>query len=945
MENLKIEILKKLGFKNVDEETYWKYKIVSFLHDPPEKMLYINNLLKGSHEEASKDYLNMIDSSLIELINDKKDIINLSDQIASGIDRCINLPDIKDFSLQRINPISGDKHDILTKSINKDNIKKVFKDINSKIGNQNDKFKKVFYYLYILLPEILKKEIEEIPPYDFVADTRVPDHSIFDHLIATSAISTSLPNVSFLLFSIGPVQPFIQTSRKTQDLFISSYLISYLSFQGILKVVDLLGPDHIIYPDLRIAPLFKEWVKNKIFNGIINQEINSFLESSNEEKRIANIPNEFLCFVPNENVKDIANAVENSIKEEWKKIVNKVRENIKSELIEDDEFKDKLQSDNNYYDKIWERQIETFPEIYWVSLPWVQQFLNNKEKEENKKNIEDYIEMIKSNFLQDFYFYDLYDTLKSREKKYEINNSIFIFDSYNPGHLYSLYHLLIDKLMFSRKLIKNFSTKPEPSYKCDICGEREVIHIDENDNYSTINSFWKKLGEKFSYNFKVNEKLCCVCTTKRLAQKIYFEDKSDTKHSVFKIGKEQFPPTSEFANVKFKLDLYNKIITNENIEKFKEYLKKIPIKHHPLPKLSNEFKDKLENFSSCDSLFFDEEFIKSKKIINEYPEIKNSELSEIRKEFDELKSSLPSLGKYFSIIYMDGDNIGDWIAGLKTPDLINTLNTNYIEKWRKENPDLFKSFIEKINWISYVYRGDGKAPKTISASIHREISRRLSEFSIQETRKIIEEENYGKIVYSGGDDIMAFVALNSLLDVIKKLRDTFSLEKYMGKRATASMGVVIGHYEEPLSFLLEELRKALKDAKKVGRDRYNIKIIKKSGTIKEFNLPWYIDGISSVDLLKEITFLFSEKILSFNFPYDLDERDFVDFPDEILKNHFQKIWKRNVIDEVKDRDGNLYDRIYKFLEENIRKNRKEGLTDIIEIFMLGKFFAQGEVVE
>ncbi|NLI56169.1 type III-B CRISPR-associated protein Cas10/Cmr2 [bacterium] len=936
MDNLKIEILKKLGFEEISEDTYWKYKIVSFLHDPPEKMLYINNLLKGSHEEASKEYLYVIDSSLIELIKNKKDIINLSDQIASGIDRCINLPDIRDFSLQRINPISGDRHDILTKSINKDNIKKVFKDINSKIGNQNDKFKKVFYYLYILLPEILKKEIEEMSPYDFIADTRIPDHSIFDHMIATSAISTSLPNVSFLLFSIGPVQPFIQTSRKTQDLFISSYLISYLSFKGILKVVELLGPDHIIYPDLRIVPLFKEWVRDKIFNNIDNTEIENYLRSGDEEKRIANIPNEFLCFIPDEYVKDIANAVENSIKNEWKNIRDKVKEDIKSKLIEDDEFKDKFQSVDNYYDEIWERQIETFPEIYWVSLPWVQQSLKNEEKVKNKENIEDYIKMIKSNFLKDFYFYDFYDTLKSREKKYEINNNIFVFDNYNSGHLYSLYHLLIDKLMSSRKLIKDFSTKPEPGYKCDMCGEREVMHINKNDSYSTINSFWGKLREKFSYNFKDNEKLCSVCTTKRLAQIIYFKDK---------IGKEQFPPTSEFANVKFKLDLYNKIITNENIEKFKEYFKKIPIKHHPLPKFINEFKDKLENFSSLDSLFFDEEFIKSEKIIKEYPEIKNTELSEIRREFKELKNFLPSLGKYFSIIYMDGDNIGDWIAGLKTPDLINTFNTNYIEKWKKDNPDLFESFIEKINWISYVYRGDGKAPKTISAAIHREISRRLSEFSIQETRKIIEEENYGKIIYSGGDDIMAFVALNSLLDVIKKLRDTFSLEKYMGKRATASMGVVIGHYEEPLSFLLEELRKALKDTKNVGRDRYTIKIIKKSGTIKEFNLPWYIDGISSVDLLKEITFLFSEKILSFNFPYDLDERDFVDFPDEILKNHFQKIWKRNVIVEAKDRNGNLYDRIYKFLEENIRKNRKEGLTDIIEIFMLGKFFAQGEVVE
>ncbi|NLT70152.1 MAG: type III-B CRISPR-associated protein Cas10/Cmr2, partial [Verrucomicrobiaceae bacterium] len=67
------------------------------------------------------------------------------------------------------------------------------------------------------------------------ADTRIPDHTIWNHLNVTTAFQGALPakeNQSdpahaprLLLFSIGPVQDFIAAARSTRDLWSGSYLL------------------------------------------------------------------------------------------------------------------------------------------------------------------------------------------------------------------------------------------------------------------------------------------------------------------------------------------------------------------------------------------------------------------------------------------------------------------------------------------------------------------------------------------------------------------------------------------------------------------------------------------------------------------------------------------------------------------------------------------------
>lgn len=116
---------------------------------------------------------------------------------------------------------------------------------------------------------------------------------------------------------------------------------------------------------------------------------------------------------------------------------------------------------------------------------------------------------------------------------------------------------------------------------------------------------------------------------------------------------------------------------------------------------------------------------------------------------------------------------------------------------------------------------------------HRDISRALDSFA-DEVRRIIDEHT-GTLVYAGGDDVLAFVPLHTVIECAEKLADDFKtrLEKFQdreGKSPTLSVGIAIGHHLEPLSEILELARKAEKVAKKAGRNALAITVSKRSGS-------------------------------------------------------------------------------------------------------------------
>lgn len=183
--------------------------------------------------------------------------------------------------------------------------------------------------------------------------------------------------------------------------------------------------------------------------------------------------------------------------------------------------------------------------------------------------------------------------------------------------------------------------------------------------------------------------------------------------------------------------------------------------------------------------------------------------------------------KYYAILMMDGDNMGKWFTG-------------------------------------------------DNAENYSRVSKKLASFAMETVPRIIEKEFQGRLVYAGGDDVLAFIPVNQSLQAADKLRFAFSNNKEgLGDEATASAGLIIAHKTAPLQGLLNEVRKLERKAKnyrntQTTKNALAIGVHTRSGEISEAVLPWVMEDGHSVEVLKNIIDLLSND-LSSTFIYHFTE--------------------------------------------------------------------------
>jgi CRISPR-associated protein Cmr2 len=173
----------------------------------------------------------------------------------------------------------------------------------------------------------------------------------------------------------------------------------------------------------------------------------------------------------------------------------------------------------------------------------------------------------------------------------------------------------------------------------------------------------------------------------------------------------------------------------------------------------------------------------------------------------------------------------------------------------------------------------------------------LRNFSLSVTRYIVEKKYLGKLVYAGGDDVVAFVSLEHLFEVMRELRayfsgnisDTGELDfsrssgyveidgeklMVMGTKATASMGVAIAHHLQPLSQSLEAARDMEKWAKQMSdKNAFAISVLKRSGEREEARAHWFYDNgeFDLIEFLITLRNVFSDDHIRPRFIYDLKQ--------------------------------------------------------------------------
>ncbi|MDQ7032455.1 MAG: type III-B CRISPR-associated protein Cas10/Cmr2 [Desulfonauticus sp.] len=228
-------------------------------------------------------------------------------------------------------------------------------------------------------------------------------------------------------------------------------------------------------------------------------------------------------------------------------------------------------------------------------------------------------------------------------------------------------------------------------------------------------------------------------------------------------------------------------------------------------------KDKLETYKNFFKNFDEELFFKenlTEKYLKKYNYLKNEkELANCKKLLNDLYKKYGEPKKYYAIIMLDGDNMGRWLSG------------EYLEN--------------KDNLLDF----------------HKKLSELLGEYT-QSVNSIITKHK-GRLVYAGGDDIMAFVNLNYLFKILKELRKKFPKFENSGfqlkHKSSVSAGIAITHYKTPLSEVLKWTKRMEEEAKERGkRDAFAIAVLKRSGEIHKTVYKWYVNEDFVLDIMHEL---------------------------------------------------------------------------------------------
>jgi CRISPR-associated protein Cmr2 len=345
-----------------DNTTLWQTKLAARLHDPAEKALVLLRDPAGHENGTSRALTRLLglhdigtqpldadnDEALVRTVF-KKGLpaamyhhVQRADWWAAAADRpqwpmeeitlIIKQGEQKSFRVAPwaqvrwtkeptlIHPLTGDKFDLgkhgglrdtafhAIKQRSFDHHASLLAALENQAPGQPLDWKKALLALWRFAPELSEAsdngklgELWKLLP----ADTRVPDHSIWDHLDLTSAFAGAFAadpqgEIALLTLSIGPVQPFIASARKMEDLWAGSHLLARLSWEAMRVVAEQLGPDAILFPRLRGVPQVDLWLRDTCGLPADLFKDCDWMQGSTDSNPLfaAALPNRFVAVVP-----------------------------------------------------------------------------------------------------------------------------------------------------------------------------------------------------------------------------------------------------------------------------------------------------------------------------------------------------------------------------------------------------------------------------------------------------------------------------------------------------------------------------------------------------------------------------------------------------------------------------------------------------------------------
>lgn len=730
------------------------------------------------------------------------------------------------------------------------------------------------------------------------ADTRQPDHALQQHLTMTAALAGAGQQPAFLVFSVGPVQDFIAAARRTQDLWMGSYLLAYLVWAGLKPIVEQFGPDAVVSPSLLDQPLVDVWLAAQ---GTAQQP-------DKEQLAIANLPNKFTALLPASEAERVAREAEQAVRAEWQRIADKVRQYLEG-----------LVAVTPAWREIWDRQVASLPEVYWSMLPW---------PATPDESLKQYVDLLG----EPVHFQKVYELFK---KHRSVDGGQY---NVNLGTTYQLLFDLAERGFAARKGLRDFRQSDECGEQCSVMPGYAALHTGDLTR-NGVRKYWEAVAAALEAKKefavikpKGAERLSAIAVIKRFAAQVVFKPELGVN--------ERFPSITSLTAFPFYEDLADKLPHVPELDSAVRFLTSalqaahVPqtINYESLPRHVRHAIGALDKQATVlrELVKYDGEWLYPETYdqIEFEPGIDKTAMPDVKKQLKELlkataKQGIAAPARYYAILHMDGDAMGKWMSG--THDQMPTFAALL-------HPDIEADLKQRAEWRDLLTQ-----KRLVSPAYHAAISHALGNFALKCVRRIVEELHPGVLVYAGGDDVLALLPLEHALPVALELRAAFSGQAIideagvsrvdfltdahsgfmafdgkplltMGAAATASTGIAIAHHSGPLSGVLAAAREAEHSAKhQYDRNALAVTVLKRSGEIMRVGAHWHYDQAvpSTVKLIADLQQAMRADAIStkFTHAYFDEARTLAGLPAEAQAAELYRLLKRHKGEAVKSEDA------------------------------------------
>lgn len=891
-------------------EKFWQAKIWGLLHDSPLKPLISDKSGTGPWE-----CLTVMDGWQAP---DRNELLIQADHIAAATDRAAfgalgkwsevdysdelrhllsseNLP----FQLAQDSPLRQGRNQIEAERIKigkagwqnyTDDEKKSIKELVKAERETAEQFicnvipqaikdskdaQKVFWWLWRCLPEALSRHPDINDPSLLLipAETRIPDCSIWSHSSMVAALAGSLTGYDgsndsrpyVATFTFTPVQEVVKASRKMQDFWAGSWILHYLSAYICWAWAEKYGPDSIVYPSLYDQPLVDNWLIQKYPHfkrtGDENQyePIQQIKQPKSRRLLTAGFPNVLVLVLPQSEVKsamDLARRMltgeSSEVESPWMKLAEQVKQEV-------------FRNVPPIAPTVWEEWLKAQWQIYWTALPLGD--LDEPLAKPAEANFEIWREkqnnlagLSKEKLLfqeAETYFFQKAQRARTRDGTLHLVN------------VGSWWAPIFDQVRNNLKAVKNARVWSLPTAfgsRSTISGigsvvrreaKNDWVYFDETDDSSPVNRFWEKQRGLFDGR----EQLNATEVVKRGIKKVLPQVLSLPSGSIPTYPDLTVGVAGWLKHNPQEVERYQKIC-NEVLDNY-DWADQAASEPWGIPWVNeNEGRKGWQHPRLLSADWLIDDYVPSPPEPTR-PLTQKEKQEQTKKQNLNLRSLLArrfpggNPTDWYVLACGDGDDMGGWLKGTKMQPYRQYVPSGFPKREPSEDEkEALEKFLDQ--------------PKRMGPATHAALSRALLDFSNQLVPYLTEQRYAGRLIYSGGDDVLAYTNLWEWDSWLWDVRQCFKgsndpHEEFdntgdywrwkngeppenvsprplftMGSKASISFGIVIAHHSVPLAIALENLWEAeaeakehvyLKDGKRQKKDAVQVRVLYGNGNI------------------------------------------------------------------------------------------------------------------